>query len=116
MQALTEGPSRSRLTFDPCQDSTEPVCLNQLRRIREPVSRSKAGVHGKVADVISGRSRHAESLNELQAFRVLLATAHADGWQEQPLTLEYLGASIGTLWKSRKMPRPICLRTKLVSR
>ena len=89
MQALTEGPSRSRLTFDPCQDSTEPVCLNQLRRIREPVSRSKAGVHGKVADVISGRSRHAESLNELQAFRVLLATAHADGWQEQPFTLEY---------------------------
>lgn len=89
MQALTEGPSRSRLTFDPCQDSTEPVCLNQLRRVREPVSRSKAGVQGKVADVISGRSRHAESLNELQAFRVLLATAHADGWQEQPFTLEY---------------------------
>jgi hypothetical protein len=46
-------------------------------------------VQGKVADVISGRSRHAESLNELQAFRVLLATARADGWQEQPFTLEY---------------------------
>jgi TnsA endonuclease N terminal len=89
MQALTEGPSCSRLTFDPCQDSTEPVCLKQLRRVREPVSRSKAGVQGKVADVISGRSRHAESLNELRAFRVLLATAHADGWQEQPFTLEY---------------------------
>lgn len=89
MQVLTEGPCRSRLTFAPSQDSTEPVCLNRLRRVREPVSRSKAGVQGKVADVISGRSRHAESLNELQAFRVLMATAHADGWQEQPFTLEY---------------------------
>ena len=53
------------------------------------MSRSKAGVQGKVADVNCGRSRHAESLNELQAFRVLLATAHADSWQEQPFVLEY---------------------------
>jgi TnsA endonuclease N terminal len=89
MQALTEGPCRSRLNFATSQESTEPVCLNRLRRVREPVSRSKAGVQGKVADVISGRSRHAESLNELRAFRVLLATAHANGWQEQPFTLEY---------------------------
>jgi hypothetical protein len=89
MQALTQAPYRSRLIFVPSQDSTEPMCLHRLRRVREPVSRSKAGVQGKVADVISGRSRHAESLNELQAFRVLLATAHADGWQEQPFTLEY---------------------------
>ena len=89
MQALAEGLCRSKLTFAHSQESTEPVCLNQLRRVREPVSRSKAGVQGKVADVISGRSRHAESLNELQAFRVLMATGHADGWQEQPFTLEY---------------------------
>jgi len=89
MQVMTEGPCRSRLAFAPTQDSTEPLCLDRLRRVREPVSRSKAGVQGKVADVISGRSRHAESRNELQAFRVLLATAHADGWQEQPFTLEY---------------------------
>lgn len=89
MQVLTEGPCRSRLTFAPAQDSTEPLCLSRLRRVREPVSRSKSGVQGKVADVISGRSRHAESLNELQAFRILLATAHADGWQEQPFTLGY---------------------------
>ncbi len=65
------------------------MSLNRLRRVREPLSRSKAGMQGKVADVFSGRSRHAESLNELQAFRVLLATAHADGWQEQPFALEY---------------------------
>ncbi len=89
MQVLTEGLCRSRLIFAPSQDSTEPVCLNRLRRVREPVSRSRAGVQGKVADVIRGRSRHAESLNELRAFRVLLATAQADGWQEQPFTLEY---------------------------
>jgi hypothetical protein len=89
MQVLTEGSCQSRLTFAPSQDSTEPVCLDRLQRVREPVSRSKAGVQGKVADVVTGRSRHAESLNELQAFRVLLATAHADGWQEQPFTLEY---------------------------
>jgi putative transposase len=89
MQALTEEPYRSRLIFVPSQDSTEPMGLNRLQRVREPVSRSKGGVQGKVADVICGRSRHAESLNELQAFRVLLATARADGWQEQPFTLEY---------------------------
>jgi len=89
MQALLETNCRSKLTFADSRESTEPINLNELRRVREPVSRSKAGVQGKVADVIGGRSRHAESLNELQAFRVLLATAHADGWQEQPFTLEY---------------------------
>jgi len=89
MQALAEGPGRSTLTFVASREPTESTDFNRLRRVREPVSRSKAGVQGKVADVISGRSRHAESLNELQAFRVLLATAHADSWQEQPFVLEY---------------------------
>jgi hypothetical protein len=46
-------------------------------------------VQGKVADVVHGRSRHAESQNELRAFQVLMATAHADSWQEQPFILEY---------------------------
>jgi hypothetical protein len=89
MQLLTEGPCRSKLTFAHAYESTDAVCLHQLRRVREPVSRSKAGVQAKVADVFGGRSRHAESLNELRAFRIVLATAHADGWQEQPLVLEY---------------------------
>ena len=89
MQALTEGPCRSKLTFAHSPESTEPICVNRLRRVREPVSRSKTGVQGKVADVFGGRSRHAESLNELQAFRILLATARADAWQEQPFILEY---------------------------
>ena len=63
--------------------------LDQLQRVREPVSRSKAGIQGKVADVVHGRSRHAESQNELKAFQILMATARADLWQEQPFTLEY---------------------------
>jgi len=39
--------------------------------------------------VVHGRSRHAESQNELNAFRILAATAHSDAWQEQPFSLEY---------------------------
>jgi len=89
MNELVEGPHHSKLTFAGFRESTEQIEVDQLRRVREPVSRSKTGVQGKVADVISGRSRHAESLNELQAFRVVLTTAHADSWQEQPFVMEY---------------------------
>ena len=60
--------------------------------MREPVSRSKSGVQGKIADVFHGRSRHAESRNELQGFRILLATGLADDWQEQPFRFQYLHA------------------------
>jgi hypothetical protein len=74
--------------FDPA-DSSGTAPLEQLQRVREPVNRSKAGIQGKVADVVHGRSRHAESQNELKAFQVLMATAHADSWQEQPFRLEY---------------------------
>jgi hypothetical protein len=69
--------------------SAEPLRLDRLRRAREPISRSKAGVQGKVADVIHNRSRHAESQNEFRAFQVLMATARADSWQEQPFIFEY---------------------------
>lgn len=80
----------SKLIFavDPVGSHGAPQ-LDQLQRIREPVSRSKAGIQGKVADVVHGRSRHAESQNELKAFQILMATARADSWQEQPFTLEY---------------------------
>lgn len=80
----------SKLIFavDPAGADSTPQ-LNQLQRIREPVKRSKAGIQGKIADVVHGRSRHAESQNELKAFQVLMATARADSWQEQPFTLEY---------------------------
>jgi hypothetical protein len=89
MNELIEGARRSKLTFVASRESSERGEVNRLRRVREPVSRSKSGVQGKVADVTSGRSRHAESQNELKAFRVLLATAHPDAWQEQPFFLEY---------------------------
>jgi len=89
MDDLIEGPRRSKLTFLASGDSADRADVDQLRRVREPVSRSKSGVQGKVADVVSGRSRHAESQNEIKAFQVLLATGHADAWQEQPFVLEY---------------------------
>lgn len=60
-----------------------------LRRLREPVSRSKSGVQGKIAHVFHGRSRHAESHNEFKGYRILLATGRTDDWQEQPFRLEY---------------------------
>ena len=63
--------------------------FDRLRRVREPVSRSRSGVQGKAADVVHGRSRHAESQNELKAFQILMATGRVDSWQEQPFTLEY---------------------------
>lgn len=80
---------RRNLTFIACQGPDESMRPDRLRRVREPVSRSKSGVQGKVADVAHGRSRHAESQNELRAFQVLMATGHADSWQEQPFILEY---------------------------
>src|SRR5213594_3798419 len=89
MPKLFEEQSCSRLNFITCQGATEPVRVDQLRRAREPVSRSKSGVQGKVADFFHGRSRHAESQNELHAFQILLATARADAWQEQPFVMEY---------------------------
>lgn len=79
----------SKLTFVKSCESTESMDFAYLKRVREPVSRSKSGVQGKVADVLSGRSRHAESQNELKAFQVLLATGHPCAWQEQPFVLHY---------------------------
>src|SRR5947209_4240567 len=86
------GSRSSRLVFAGVHEpSTTAGFVNDLSRVREPVSRSKSGVKGKVADVLQGRSRHAESQNEIKAFRVLAATARADAWQEQPFFLEYRG-------------------------
>jgi len=89
MSGLLQECRRSNLTFIASQGPDRSIRLDRLRRVREPVSRSKSGVQGKVADVVHGRSRHAESQNELRAFQVLMATAHADSWQEQPFILEY---------------------------
>jgi hypothetical protein len=82
-------PRRSELILAVPQKGSGTVHVDSLRRVREPVSRSKSTVQGKVADVLSGRSRHAESQNELKAFRVLMATGQPDAWQEQPFRLKY---------------------------
>ena len=80
----------SRLVFAGVHEpSPKAVSIEGLSRVREPVSRSKSGVQGKVADALHGRSRHAESQNEIKAFRVLAATARADEWQEQPFFMEF---------------------------
>jgi len=86
---LVEGCHRCKLTFVTSLGSRKRIEFDRLRRVREPVSRSMSNIQAKVADVATGRSRHAESQNELRAFRVLLATAHPDAWQEQPFLLEY---------------------------
>lgn len=79
----------SKLIFSGSPKSLETLDYTSLSRVREPVSRSKSGVQGKIADVLNGRSRHAESQNELNAFRIVAATARADAWQEQPFSIEY---------------------------
>jgi hypothetical protein len=89
MQTLIEETRRSTLIFVASGESTKSTPFHGLRRVRQPVSRAKSGIQGKVADVFNARSRHAESLNELHAFRILLAAARADAWQEQPCILEY---------------------------
>src|SRR6266571_7992335 len=61
MPNLFEEQSCSQLSFSVGKGTTEPIRVDQLQRAREPVSRSKSGVQGKVADVFHGRSRHAES-------------------------------------------------------
>jgi hypothetical protein len=86
--ALNEALSCAKLIFAGEQPG-ESMSPSTLKRIREPVSRSKSGVQGKVADVRHGCSRHAESQNEIRAFQILIATARADEWQEQPFVIEY---------------------------
>ena len=87
--AVIESVRQSKLVFAGACKPPDAVSIKKLGRVREPVSRSKSGVQGKVADVLHERSRHAESQNEIKAFRILAATAKADGWQEQPFLLEY---------------------------
>jgi hypothetical protein len=89
MREVIEAPRRSKISLAAQQECSGPISPDNLRRVREPVTRSKAGVQGKLADSIHRRSRHAESQNELLAFRVLMATGRADAWQEQPFCLEY---------------------------
>ena len=49
--ALSEIIRSGKLTFAGSHKTGEPIRFSTLTRAREPVSRSKAGVQGKVADV-----------------------------------------------------------------
>jgi hypothetical protein len=90
MQGVDEQQHRrSQLTFLSTRQSDDTGSFHHLRRVRKAVSRSKSGVQGKIADVFSNRSRHAESQNELRGFRVLLAAGQPDRWLEQPFVLKY---------------------------
>lgn len=80
---------RGQLTFLSTCKSADTVEFHHLTRVRKAVSRSKSGVQGKIADVFSHRSRHAESQNELKGFRILLAAGRPDHWLEQPFVLDY---------------------------
>ena len=58
MNELIDAARRSKLTFVASRESSERGEVDRLRRVREPVSRSKSGVQGKVADVaVSGAER-----------------------------------------------------------
>jgi len=59
---------RSKLTFVASCDSTDRVEVGQLRRVREPVSRSKSGVQGKVSD---GQSIAADDYEPGKNFKAL---------------------------------------------
>lgn len=76
----------SRLRFAIASPTPEST---RLTRVREAVSGSKAGVQAKVAHIAAEKSLHAESLNELAAFRIIIACSRADFCQEQPCVLEY---------------------------
>jgi hypothetical protein len=83
---LSVAHPRSKLRF--AVSSAMPES-SKLVRVRKAVSRSRAGVQAKVAHIAAGKSLHAESLNELAAFRIIIACARADLVQEQPCVLEY---------------------------
>lgn len=67
----------------------EPLDFADLLRFREPITRSKRTVRGKVPDYAHRCMQHGESHNEVRALQVLVASAHADVLKVQPLQLVY---------------------------
>jgi hypothetical protein len=49
-----EGIRRSKLVFAGGYEGPEAVSIKDLKRVREPVSRSKSGAQVKVADALHG--------------------------------------------------------------
>jgi len=127
MNDLIEGRRRSKLTFVASRESTARVEVDRLRRVREPVSRSKSGVQGKVADVTSGapgmrnhktNSRHSAFCwprhirmpgRSSRSFSNTTTMGQGIGTHQ---TFSLFGARIRKLWKSRTTPKPIDQRTR----
>ncbi len=77
------------IKFKTAQASGEPLDLRSLLRSREPISRSKRTIRGKVPDLIHDCMHHCESHNEVKAVQVLVASAHAEIFKVQPLEVLY---------------------------
>lgn len=77
------------IRFKTAQPAEEPFDLRQILRAREPITRSKLTIRGKVPDKTHGCMHHCESHNEIKAAVILVAAAHADVLKMQPFELIY---------------------------
>lgn len=77
------------IRFKTAQAANEPFDLMSILRAREPITRSKMTVRGKVPDEAHHCMQHCESHNELKAAVILVATAHCDLLKMQPFELFY---------------------------
>lgn len=77
------------IRFKTAQPGGAPLDLHSLLRSREPISRSKMTIRGKVPDLIHDCTHHCESHNEVKAVQILVAAAHAEVFKVQPLEVLY---------------------------
>jgi len=77
------------LRFKTSQPAGEPLDLHRIERVREPITRSKLTVRGKVPNAAHGSMQHCESHNEVKAMILLTACAHASTLKMQPFEMSY---------------------------
>jgi hypothetical protein len=77
------------IKFKTAQPGGEPLDLRSLLRSREPITRSKMTIRGKVPDEAHHCMHHCESHKEIKAPVILVAAAHAEVIQMQPFELIY---------------------------
>jgi hypothetical protein len=92
------------LRFKTSQPLGEELDFRFLLRFREPITRSRRTVRGKVPDYRNGDKeyggtgmQHGESFNETKALWVLVASAHADVLKVQPFQLVFVYEDDGKL-------------------
>jgi hypothetical protein len=92
--ATLENPN-SRIEFHTSQAAGEPLDFAYLLPVRKAVTRSKRSMRGKVSDVrhpgadVRHPLQHGESLNEVNALIIVVATCHADVCKYQPLVMHF---------------------------